>query len=98
MRSNTKLTTEQKRLLKLRMVNCKGVTLVNNGKTTIAYIRKGSTVEFALSVASPDEKKFRRKVGEYYALGRIYGGASVKMAVCDFEHMMCEIYDIFVEL
>lgn len=68
--------------------NLPGVTLKNNRETTIAFREKGNTVEFALSVMSPEETKFRRKVGEYYALDRYNTGQTAYMKKVDFYDML----------
>ena len=81
--ANTKLDILHKSVLKALRV-CQNVTVGHNGETTIVYREVGNTVEFALSVASPDERKFRRKVGEYFARLRMDSGETVKMAAHDF--------------
>jgi hypothetical protein len=89
--ANTKLTPEQKLNLKqLRVDQDGGVQIINlDNKSTMAWQFKGNTVEFALSVMSPDEKKFRPKVGEYIARSRFDNGETVKMDRGDFG-AMCE--------
>ena len=88
MQSNTTLSAGQKEDRKIMKMNMPDVTLVNNQQTTIAYQEKGNTVEFALSVMSDNEKKFRRKVGEYHALARFGYNQTVKMARDDFFYML----------
>ena len=89
MQANTKLDSQQKAHLKEMRANNPNVVLANNGQTTIAYQDKGNTVEFALSVAAPTEKKFRRKVGEFHAMYRFdYLNTTVKMADTDFYRML----------
>lgn len=92
MASNTKLTDFQKfELMDFKdRARDEGVTLAHNGQTTTAFLPLGNTVKFALSVASPDEVKFRRKVGEYHALERFYGGQTVKMLEGEF----CSMYEL----
>lgn len=90
--SNTKLNPSQKALRKelKDAALLEGVQLLNlNDQTVMAFKSKGNTVEFALSVMSPDEQKFRLKVGEFYALDRFYSGQTVKMAKLEFQ-LMCE--------
>lgn len=36
-----------------------------------AYYREGSNIRFAFSIMSPNEIKFRRKVGELHAMERV---------------------------
>ena len=93
--SNTKLAfLEILNLMDLR-ISQKNVKVLNNGQTTIAYREFANTVEFALAVSSPDEKKFRAKVGEYYARNRMEYNETVKMATYDFYHMMEFVFGIY---
>lgn len=95
MQANTKLDSQEKAHLKEMKANNPNVVLVNNGKTTIAYKDLGNTVEFALSVSAPTEKKFRRKVGEYNAMYRFdYLNTTVKMARDDFFYMLNVVLQI----
>jgi len=96
MQSNSKIDSHQKQYLKSIKAEMPDVKLANNGETTIAYKPRGNTVEFALSVMSPDEKKFRRKVGEYYAMCYFENGQTVKMATSDFVNMMYFVFDTTV--
>lgn len=93
--SNTKLTQDQKTFLKELKAKLPNVKVRNNGYTTIAYMDRGNTVEFAVSVAAPNEIKFRRKVGEYYAILRFNYKVTVKMDRKDFYHMMETTLRIF---
>jgi hypothetical protein len=92
--SNTKLTPEQKQCLKSLKAQLQNVTIKTDGKTTIAYQEKGNTVEFALSVMSPNEKKFRAKVGEFFALNAFVNSKTVKMGGFDFLCMMDTIFGL----
>lgn len=94
MQSNSKLDPAQKQGLADMKRYHVGVRLINNGKTTIAFLEKGNTVEFALAVMSVDEKKFRRKVGEYHALLRYTTGQTVKMDRLDFVDMLEQVFYI----
>lgn len=96
MRSNTKLTKYQKNILIAMKDEMSNVALVDNGETTIAFQEKGNTVEFALSVMSPEEKKFRRKVGQYWAYDRFHMGETVKMGREDFHRMLADIFYIWI--
>ena len=96
MQSNTKLSIGQKEILKSLKLNNMDVTLINNLQTTIAFQELGNTVEFALSVMSDNEKKFRRKVGEYHALNRFDDGQTVKMHKADFYTMLIDNFYIFI--
>jgi len=90
MQANTKLTADQKEFLKNLKEEMSDVKVLNlDNKTTIAFKRLGNTVEFALSVMAPTEKKFRRKVGEFHALRKFENCETVKMDADDFL-TMCE--------
>lgn len=94
MNSNTKLTPDQKFILKdlKKEARDNGINWANNGETTIAFKRMGNTVRFSTSVSSPDETKFRRKVGEYYALIRLMDHDNyVVLNLSDFDNMMANI-------
>lgn len=91
--SNTKLSAAQKDDLKALKKYFKG-ELANNGETTVAYMPLGTTVEFSLAVMSPDEEKFRRKVGEYHALQRFASGETVTMGEHDFHQMVVTVFGI----
>lgn len=71
--ANSKLTREQKGYRKEYiscLKECAGV-IVQNGYVTCVLRRTGERMgEFSVAIASPDEQKFRRKVGEYMALYR----------------------------
>ena len=91
MNSNTKLTPDQKFILKSMktMAKMQGVDLINNGETTIAYMVKGNTVRFSTSVKSMDETKFRRKVGEYNALVRLMDYDNyIVLNIDDFNYLL----------
>jgi hypothetical protein len=101
--ANTKLTPDQKNALKeMKEPGFFGVGVCVDvkqaGDTTIAWVDRGNTVEFALSVMSPDEQKNRAKVGTYHALARFYDGFTVKMAKRDFEQMCDYVYGFGVYL
>jgi hypothetical protein len=96
MQANTKLNSYQKETLKSMKANMPSVTVLNlDNVTTMAYSPCGNTVEFTLSVMAPTEKKFRRKVGEYYALTRFENGQIVIMAVHDFMIMCEQVWDAY---
>lgn len=96
--SNTKLNPFQKGMLKgLREMQSGAVEICNlDNQTVIAWRDRGNTVEFALSVMSPDEKKFRPKVGEFYARTRFDNGETVKMLREDFECMCETVFDCYL--
>jgi hypothetical protein len=99
--ANSKLDSFQKADRKelKQMAKAEGVKLENlNDETVIAYKPLGNTVEFALAVKSPDEQKFRVKVGEFHALTRFFEGETVKMAREDFNEMLWNVYSQYGHL
>ena len=93
MQANTKLGAFEKELLKNLKAVMPDVKVVNlDNKSTMAYLPRGNTVEFALSVMAPTENKFRRKVGEYWALTKFENGQTVKMDKFDFETMLETVF------
>lgn len=71
MSSNSKLTPEQKQTLKMwKALLPKDATLEMRAGFTVLCVPGGNVTHVYSSVASPDEKKIRRKVGEFYALQR----------------------------
>jgi hypothetical protein len=94
MRSNTKLSGFEKKVLAAMREEQKDVKIVNDGITTVAYLKFPNTVEFSTSVSSPEEKKFRAKVGEFYARNRMDSGETVKMTAEDFDGMLTYIFGI----
>ena len=91
MNSNTKLDSEQKSILKdiKKEARDNGINWANNGETTIAWRYMGNTVRFSTSVASPDETKFRRKVGEYHEITRLmWDNEYVVLNLTDFGNML----------
>jgi CO dehydrogenase/acetyl-CoA synthase gamma subunit (corrinoid Fe-S protein) len=97
--ANTKLSKQQKSLLKGMLIEASeaGIqVLVLDNRTVMAFRDVGNTVQFALSVKSPDEKKFRPSVGKMKALQRLmWNNEFVSMARDDFE-IMCEmVYDAY---
>lgn len=97
MASNTKLNFAEKEFLRDMRLAQKNVKIVVEWQTTIAYREFPNTIEFSLSVASPDEKKFRVKVGEYHARNRMDNGETVKMRKVDFYTMMECAYNTYLD-
>ena len=77
MLSNSKLDAGQKANRK-GMIKAlpDGSSLACVGVLTILCIPRGSVTEVFSSVMSPDEKKFRAKVGEFHALCRYFNGGA----------------------
>jgi len=91
MNSNTKLCPELKSILKDIKTEARdtGIQWGNNGKTTVAWKLMGNTVRFSTSVTSPDETKFRRKVGEYTAITRLmWDNEYVVLSINDFYNLL----------
>lgn len=88
MLSNSKLTEYEKaerKRLKAELLAAGGV-LVLAGAVTVALQRTGRTSGcFAVSIASPDEKKIRQKVGEYHALARMEYDGVMPVRLCKAE-------------
>lgn len=95
--SNTKLSKIQKEILAEYKADYPNIKLVTDGVTTFAYEFKGNTVRFATSVMSPNEKKFRRKVGEYQAmLNLVENDRFVHVRSDEFVYML-EYFDIYID-
>lgn len=73
MASNTKLTPDQKEFLQdFKAGMSKNMAFGQSGRVTVLAQVTGNVVKFSTAVASPDEKKIRRKVGQFWAAGRWY--------------------------
>lgn len=71
MASNTKLSSIEKDDLKnFKDEMPKNMAFGQCGRVTVLAQITGNVVRFSTSVASPDEKKFRRKVGQFHAAAR----------------------------
>jgi hypothetical protein len=69
MTSNTKLTKNEKEILCDLQLDFPHVQFATDyDSIVIAYFQDGKVVRFAVSVKSPDEKKFRLKVGKLRAM------------------------------
>ena len=79
---NTKLNAGQKIILK-ELLNpnkaSKGFGIKHNFRTTVVFVESGDFVEFATSTMGKSETKFKRKVGQFYALSRFARGLTVKL-------------------
>ena len=73
--SNTKLSTEEKEILVEMKIEFEGlggeVFYFPESGITIAMLPAGEVTKVSTSVSSPNEKKFRRKVGAYKAINRV---------------------------
>lgn len=71
MASNSKLSQDQKDSLKFFKDEMpKNMAFGQCGRVTVLAQITGNVVRFSTSVASPDEQKVRRKVGQYHAADR----------------------------
>ena len=71
MASNTKLTPMEKQDLRDFKDNmAKNMAFGQSGRVTVLAQITGNVVKFSTAVASPDEKKIRRKVGQFHAASR----------------------------
>ena len=75
MASNTKLSQDQKDSLKFFKDEMpKNMVFGQSGRVTVLVQLTGNVMRFSTAVASPDEKKLRRKVGQYHAADRWTNG------------------------
>ncbi len=71
MASNTKLNQTEKEILReFKAEMPKSMAFGQSGRVTVLAQITGNVVKFSTAVASPDEKKIRRKVGQYLAVCR----------------------------
>lgn len=90
--SNSKLTAEQKETRKNLMVALprgSEMALTPDG-VTVLIVPNGSTNLMATAVASPDEVKIRRKVGQYHALLRWADDRAIPVPALFDIGMACE--------
>lgn len=90
MSSNTKLTREQKALRKEMLAEFRGTMLTSPcGRFTVGKVPEflGSRMALlAVAVASPEEAKFRRKVGEFLVLSAlVHGNGRYVVVPADFD-------------
>lgn len=77
MMSNSKISKSQKAVLKQFKQLNPDVVFAQFAHVTVLVNRTGATMgEFTTSVASRDEQKIRREVGEYHAMERLAYGAA----------------------
>ena len=82
MASNSKLNHPQKEILRdFKTDMPKNMAFGQCGRVTVLAQITGNVVKFSTAVASPDEKKIRRKVGQYYAAGRWHNDQFAVMPV-----------------
>lgn len=94
--SNSKLTRETKDALKALARALPKVTVEHfpASNITIAYDNTmvGNCVEFAVAICSPNELKYRKKVGAWMALNRFDLGQTGKLPK-DVFNQFCEMLD-----
>lgn len=82
MRSNTKLTKEQKAILKDMKREYPHVQFASDGqKLVCAFYPVGDNIRFAFAIKSDNEQKFRRKVGEMVAMEKVLPGFNDNYAI-----------------
>ena len=82
MASNTKLDSVQKEILRdFKAEMPKNMAFGQSGRVTVLAQITGNVVKFSTAVASPDEKKIRRKVGQYHAADRWYNDQFAVMPI-----------------
>lgn len=97
--ANTKLDKDTKAWLKQAKQDyeCR-LTFGYGNRFTVARIEEfpgASMACFAVSYASQDEQKVRRKVGEWYALNKLHAGSVIKLPA---KFAAQDVADMFVEL
>lgn len=86
MTSNSKLTREQKAALKgFKILMRKNMAFGHSGGVTVLVEVNKNVVRFSTSVASPDEQKIRKKVGQYHAMERWDNGETAIMPTDRFD-------------
>jgi hypothetical protein len=93
MQSNTKLNKLEKSLLKDACRDLPDVKFAQMGKTTVAFAHVGELVEFATAICADNEKKFRPKVGKYWAMTRYENGQTTKLPFAQFDNMVSAYWD-----
>jgi hypothetical protein len=92
MSSNSKLTPDQKVFRKKVMAMLprgSEMTLTPDG-VTVLIVPNGCTNLMATSIASPDEQKVRRKVGQFHALMRWAEGQAIPVPASFGIEAACE--------
>ena len=100
MMSNSKLSKSQKAELKQFKQQNPDIAFAEFGFVTVLVNRTGATMgEFTTAVASLDEQKLRRKVGEYHAMVRFqYGTAQpVFLGLATTNEMASDLAEFFGE-
>ena len=79
--SNSKLTPKEKSALKALRAALADVAVAHFPAwgLTLAYRSSGSCMEFSTACCSPSEKKYRKKVGAWFALDRFDAHETSKM-------------------
>lgn len=96
--SNTKLTkienTERKEMKAEFLAD--GGYLFSHGRVTLAAMPMGNTFRVAVSIASPDEQKIRRKVGEYHAMLAFDCGETIPVDIhADLQQLAYAIQGVY---
>lgn len=94
--ANTKLDKTQKEIFADMKLDYPHVKFADNGSNIVcAYFVQGDNVRFAFAVASYDEQKFRRKVGQFLAMRRVlpdWDNEATILPLLDFNNMIEALY------
>lgn len=83
--SNTKLTTTEKACLReYKETMPKNMAFATCGRFTVLVAVHFNCVQLATALASTDEQKIRRKVGEWYAADRFINREYVTLPLTDY--------------
>ena len=92
--SNTKLDKDQKTDRKELMAKLPDFSQFGySGRITTLVVPSGAVDMLYTAIASPDEQKLRRKVGEYVCLNRRYDGMGVPVQSGSDAQMIAEQLD-----
>ena len=86
--SNTKILPSDKSALKnfkARMPRNMAFATSDSGRVTVLVVRQTNCVHLVSAVASPDEQKRRRKVGEWYAMDYFQNNKYIAVPIQDWQ-------------
>ena len=93
--SNSKLIKGQKADLKAFKKAKPKAVFAASGRVTVCLRRTGThTAVMSTAISSVDEKKIRRKVGEYYAACRMSSGYSVPVGIDGYSELEDMAYQL----
>ena len=91
--SNSKLSSEQKQELRTMRNYLSDFSVFHfpNMRVTVVIRERGESMgDFGVSICSNSELKFRKKVGEYHALSRVWEGKGMPMRITSDEYSTLE--------